>query len=119
MSVPRPAIVVAMVTLPTISPWAFLCCSPALTMMSASRSCCLALRTSCSMPYLRVSMLLRDSDFSTLVVPTRTGRPASETSLISSRMEVHFSRFGAEDAVFVVGAGRRRDWWGMLTTSRR
>ena len=44
MSVPRPAMLVAMVTAPGRPAWAMIC---------ASRSCCLALSTSCAMPALR------------------------------------------------------------------
>ena len=91
MSVPRPAMLVAIVTLPTVSPCAFLCCCPALATICASRSCCLALSTSCSTPYFRFSIVESISLFSTLVVPTSTGRPLSLSSLISSMIASHFS----------------------------
>ena len=63
MSVPRPAIFVATVTAPL---------TPARAMIAASRSWCLAFRTSCGTPALR-KKLESSSDFSTLTVPTRTG----------------------------------------------
>ena len=55
-------------------------CWPAPATMSASRPAFsgLALSTSCSIPYRRVSMLESFSDFSMLVVPTRTGLPFFE-----------------------------------------
>src|SRR5207245_2231438 len=65
MSVPRPAMLVAMVTAPA---W------PALATIKASRSCCLALSTSCGTPRFSSNRASR-SDFSTDTVPTRTGRP--------------------------------------------
>ncbi len=74
MSTPRPAMLVATVTAPLRPAWA---------MTSASRVCCLALRTVWGMPSL-VSIWPSTSDFSTLAVPTRTGCPASWRSLMSS-----------------------------------
>ncbi len=74
MSVPRPAMLVATVTAPR---------RPASAMIEASRSCCLALSTSCFTPRL-VSSLDRYSDFATLVVPTSTGWPLSWRSAMSS-----------------------------------
>ena len=50
---------------------------------SASRSCCLALSTSCWMPRC-LSMMLSRSDVSTETVPTSTGRPCFCISSISS-----------------------------------
>ena len=67
MSVPRPAMLVATVTAPRRPAWATIV---------ASRSWYLAFSTSCGTPR-RLSILDRISDFSTLVVPTRTGCPAS------------------------------------------
>ena len=49
MSVPRPAMLVAIVTLPTVSPCVL---DAAAGLDDRPRSCCLALSTSCSMPYL-------------------------------------------------------------------
>ena len=63
MSVPRPAMLVAMVTVPS---------RPALATISASLMCCLAFSTSCLMPLL-CSIADRISDFSTEMVPTSTG----------------------------------------------
>ena len=82
MSVPRPAMFVAIITAPI---W------PAFSTMCASRSCCLALSTSCLMPYFRVSICPSISLFSTLVVPTRIGLPASWNDLISSTIASHLS----------------------------
>ena len=63
MSVPRPAILVAMVTDPVLPAWAT---------MSASFACNLAFRTLWSI--LRIlSIRANSSDISTEVVPTRTG----------------------------------------------
>ena len=67
MSVPRPAMLVATVTAPLRPAWATI---------AASRSWYFAFSTSCGTP-LRLSILDRSSDFSTLVVPTSTGCPAS------------------------------------------
>ena len=63
MSVPRPAMFVETVTADF---------RPAIATMDASRSLCLALSTSCRIPRL-VSMVESNSDFSTDVVPTKTG----------------------------------------------
>ena len=71
---PRPAMLVAMVTAPLRPAWATI---------GASFSWNLALSTSCLMPR-RLSISARTSLFSTLVVPTSTGRPASVISTISS-----------------------------------
>ena len=65
MSVPRPAMFVAMVTAPLRPAWATI---------SASRLWCLALSTSCLMPRLS-SRLESRSLFSIETVPTSTGRP--------------------------------------------
>ena len=85
---------VAMVTLPTrnsLPPRLARCVSPALATISASRACWRALSTSWSTPCRLVSMLDSFSDFSMLVVPTSTGRPASDTSRISSTIASYFS----------------------------
>ena len=74
MSVPRPAMLVAIVTVPDRPAWAT---------TSDSRSCCFALSVSCLMPR-RLSSVDRTSLFSTDTVPTSTGRPAVVISSISS-----------------------------------
>ena len=74
MSVPRPAMLVAMVTAPGRPAWATMC---------ASRSCCLALSTSCGMP-ASCSCSESSSETSIEVVPTSTGWPRSWQSRISS-----------------------------------
>ena len=79
MSVPRPAMLVAMVTAPDRPAWAT---------TSASFSCSLALRTLCLIPR-RFSRSPSISLISTLIVPTRTGRPASCSSVISSMTAFH------------------------------
>ncbi|MNS91308.1 hypothetical protein D3C72_1253900 [compost metagenome] len=67
MSVPRPAMLVAMVIMPGRPAWA---------MISASRSCCLALSTWCGrFSFFRSSSMI--SEFSIEVVPTSTGWPRS------------------------------------------
>ena len=71
---PRPAMLVAIVTAPV---------RPACATIPDSFSWNLALRTSCLMPR-RLSIVASISDFSTETVPTRTGRPASCISTISS-----------------------------------
>ncbi len=81
MSVPRPAMLVATVTAPF---------RPALAMINASRWCCLALSTSCGTLRL-TSAFDRNSDFSTLVVPTRTGWPFSWRSAMSSATASNFA----------------------------
>jgi len=63
MSVPRPAMLVAMVTI-------FGC--PACTTISASRACCLAFNTWCGSLTFS-SMPESSSEFSIEVVPTSTG----------------------------------------------
>ena len=82
ISVPRPAIFVAIVTLPD---W------PASATISASRACCLAFRTLCWILRI-VNKRLNNSEFSTEVVPTRTGRPLATNSWISSATALYFSR---------------------------
>ena len=47
---------------------------PAIATTAASRSCSFAFSTLCGTPAF-FSLALRSSDFSTLVVPTRTGWP--------------------------------------------
>ena len=72
MSVPRPAMLVAMVTAPNLPAWATI---------SASRSWFLAFRTLWRMP-VRCSSLEMYSLFSMLTVPTRTGWPLAWQSWI-------------------------------------
>ena len=63
ISVPRPAMLVEIVTAPG---------APAFATISASRSCCFALRTSCLILCF-VSKTDTSSELSMLLVPTRTG----------------------------------------------
>ena len=83
MSVPRPAILVAMVTAHF---------KPAVATISASFWCSLAFNTLCSILRM-VSILLNISEISTEVVPTSTGRPAATIFSISSMTALYFSRF--------------------------
>jgi hypothetical protein len=76
MSVPRPAMLVAMVITPGRPAWATI---------SASRACCLALSTWCG-SFSFVSMPDSSSEFSIEVVPTSTGWPRSWQSLMSAMM---------------------------------
>ncbi len=82
MSVPRPAMLVAMVTAPK---------RPARATISASRSWYLALRTTWRMP-ARLRWVASSSDFSMEIVPTSTGRPVSWRSSISRTAASNFSR---------------------------
>ena len=79
MSVPRPAILVATVTALTV---------PALAIIAASRSCCLAFNTSWAIPR-RFRIADSSSDFSTLTVPTNTGWPFLCRAAISSATAVN------------------------------
>jgi len=74
--VPRPAMLVAMVTAPLRPAWA---------MISASFSWCLALRTTCLI-LARFNSSASISLDSMLTVPTRMGWPLALRSLISSTM---------------------------------
>ena len=82
MSVPRPAMLVAIVTAPARPAWA---------MISASRSWFFAFSTLCLTPRFLSSSRER-SDFSTETVPTSTGWPFSWHSMISSTTALNFSR---------------------------
>ena len=82
ISVPRPAMLVAMVTVPDV---------PASATISASFWCNLAFNTLWRMP-LNLSIRLNNSEISTEVVPTNTGRPASVNFTISSATALYFSR---------------------------
>ncbi len=81
MSVPRPAMLVAMVTVPRRPAWATI---------SASCAWYLAFSTTCLMPR-RLSIAEIFSDFSMLTVPTSTGRPFFCCSVMSATMASYFS----------------------------
>ena len=78
MSVPRPAMLVAMVTAPG---------RPACATICASRSCCLAFSTSCAMPCF-FSRPASSSELSMEVVPTSTGclRVAQSLDVFDDRL---------------------------------
>ena len=79
---PRPAMLVEMVTAPLRPAWATI---------SASRSWCLALRTLWGTPrFLRSEATT--SLLATETVPTRIGWPLALRSSISSQMALNFSR---------------------------
>ena len=82
ISVPRPAMLVAMVTVPGL---------PASATISASRWCCFAFNTLCLIFFI-CNILLRSSEISTEVVPTNTGRPSPVSLTISSTTALNFSR---------------------------
>ncbi len=82
MSVPRPAMFVAIVT---ASGW------PASAMISASRWWYFALSTLCVSP-ARWKRRASVSDASTLVVPTSTGKPSPCSRFVSSTIALYFSR---------------------------
>ena len=82
ISVPRPAMLVAIVTAPA---------KPASATTCASRACCFAFSTLCGICFC-FSILLNNSDTSTLVVPTRQGRPLLRNSSIFSITALYFSR---------------------------
>ena len=82
MSVPRPAMLVEMVTAPLRPAWATI---------SASRSWCLAFRTLWGMPRF-FSSAATTSLFATETVPTSTGWPFPWRRPISSPMALNFSR---------------------------
>ena len=103
---PRPAMLVAIVTAPDRPAWAT---------MPDSFSWNLALRTSCLMPR-RLSIVASISDFSTLIVPTRTGRPASCISTISSISALNLA--GSSRKTRSAKSSRIISRWvGMATTS--
>ena len=84
-------------------------------MITASRSCCLALRTLCSTPCFSSRRESR-SDFSMLVVPTSTGCPAWWRSTMSSTTALNL----AASVWYTRSASSRRiiGWLvGMGTTS--
>ncbi len=82
MSVPRPAMLVAIVTAPLRPAWATI---------AASRSWYLAFSTTCGTPR-PLSLLESISLFSIEIVPTSAGWPCSWQSRISSTTASHFSR---------------------------
>ena len=81
MSVPRPAMLVAIVTAPSL---------PASATICASASCWRAFRTLWGTPSF-FSISDSSSDFSMLVVPTRIGWPLAWASLIASTTAAFFS----------------------------
>ena len=82
ISVPRPAMLVAIVTAPLRPAWAII---------SASRSTFSGLALSNSWGIsISLRSRLRSSDFSTLVVPTNTGLPFSCISAHSLAIALHF-----------------------------
>ena len=81
MSVPRPAMLVAMVITPGRPAWATI---------SASLACCLALSTWCGRPALTSSPEI-SSEFSIEVVPTSTGWPRWWQSRMSAMTASYFS----------------------------
>ena len=90
--------------------------APACATMCASRSCCLALSTSCGTLAL-VSSPDSSSDTSIEVVPTSTGWPRLWQSLMSSITERYF---GPCDRKIMSGLSLRIIglWVGITTTSR-
>ena len=81
ISVPRPAILVAMVITPG---------RPACAITCASRSCCLAFNTWCS-SLSAFNKCEINSEFSIEVVPTKTGWPRCWQSLMSKITAAYFS----------------------------
>ena len=81
MSVPRPAMLVAIVIMPE---------RPACATISASRACCLAFSTWCG-SFSLSSRVDRSSEFSIDVVPTSTGWPRAWQSRMSARTASTFS----------------------------
>ncbi len=65
---------------------------PASTMISASRSCCLAFSTLCGMPFA-TSWLESISEISIEMVPTSTGWPFWWRSAMSAATAANFSSF--------------------------
>ena len=82
ISVPRPAMLVAIVTAPAF---------PASVTISDSRWCIFAFRTLCLMFFI-FNILLNNSEISTEVVPTRTGLPAFTKISVSAITALYFSR---------------------------
>ena len=86
---PRPAMLVAIVTAPLRPAWATI---------SASCAWYLAFSTTCLMPR-RLSIVESRSDFSIETVPTSTGRPCCCFSRMSPTIASYFSRLGAVDEI--------------------
>ena len=80
ISVPLPAIFVAIVTVPGL---------PASATISASFACCFAFKTWCLIFFI-LSILLNNSEISTEVVPTKIGLPLFLSSSISSITALNF-----------------------------
>ena len=106
MSVPRPAMLVAIVTAPFLPAWATI---------SASFSWNFAFSTTCSTPR-RASMPLKSSLFSTLTVPTSTGWPVAWRLTTSSMMAAYFAFIVTNTASFMSSRIMGR-LVGMVTTS--
>ena len=104
---PRPAMFVAIVTAPVRPAWAT---------MPDSFSWNFAFRVSCLIPR-RLSIVERISDFSTLTVPTSTGRPASCSSTISSIRALNLA-FSSRYTRSALSSRIISLWVGMATTSR-
>ena len=83
ISVPLPAILVAIVTIPGF---------PASATISASFLCNLAFRTLCFI-FLVVKVLLNNSEISTDVVPISIGLPSFDSFVTSSITALYFSLF--------------------------
>ncbi|MNY10976.1 hypothetical protein D3C86_1439810 [compost metagenome] len=82
ISVPRPAMFVAIVTTPGF---------PASSTICASCLCIFAFNTLCVTPLI-FSIRLNNSEISTDVVPIRTGLPACDNCVTSSITALNFSR---------------------------
>ena len=104
MSVPRPAMFVAMVTAPMRPAWATISASRPRSRLGVEH---LVLDAAPLQHARRASRY-----FSTSVVPIRIGRPVSWTSTISSTTASHFSLLGAVDDVGVVDADAAACWSG-------
>ena len=106
ISVPRPAMLVAIVTAPL---------RPASATISASFSWCLALSTLCFIPFF-LSISLISSDISIEIVPTRTGWPVSCASATLSTIALYLPVWRAytESSRSVLAIGLLV---GMTTTS--
>ena len=107
ISVPRPAILVATVIAPTLPAWATI---------NASRSCSLAFRTLCGRP-ASCNKRETSSEFSMLVVPTKTGWPFLWHSAMSLTTASNFS--SAERKIWSLKSLRCTGRLvGMMTVSR-
>ena len=102
MSVPRPAMLVAMVTAPL---------RPACATISASCAWYLALSTMCFVPFF-LSMFESRSDFSIETVPTSAGRPSCWRLMMSSTIAAPLLGLGAVDEVGLLDAHASAGWSG-------